>query len=85
MHTVYQVHSEELDERFLQALKLLFKDKRIEITVCELDDFESEDETAYLLKSPANREQLLAAIANVAQGQNLITIELDQWREPDNV
>jgi len=85
MHTIYQVYSEELDERFLQTLKLLFKDKRIEITVCELDDFESEDETAYLLKSQANREQLLAAIANVAQSQNLVTIELDQWREPDNV
>lgn len=85
MRTVYQVHPEELDERFLQSLKILFKDRRIEITVSELDDFEAEDETIYLLKSVANREQLLSAIANVAKGENLIAIELDHWCESNNV
>jgi len=72
MHTVYQIYSEELDERFLQALKLLFKDKRIEITMSEFDDFEAEEKTAYLLKSQANRKHLLTAIA---KGENLVTIK----------
>jgi predicted RNA binding protein with dsRBD fold (UPF0201 family) len=85
MYTVYQVHPEELDDRFLQALKLLFQGKQIEIAVRELATVETEDETTYLLKSPANREQLLTAIANVAKGENLLTIDLDNWHESSHV
>jgi hypothetical protein len=36
----------------------------------------AEDETAYLLLSPANRERLLKAMENVAQGRNLEVIDL---------
>jgi hypothetical protein len=32
----------------------------------------SEDETEFLLHSPANRERLLQAVANVEKGRNLI-------------
>ncbi len=85
MYTVYQVHPEELDDRFLQALKLLFQGKQIEIAVRELATIETEDETTYLLKSPANREQLLTAIANVAKGENLITVDLDNWHESSHL
>jgi len=85
MYTVYQVHPEELDDRFLQALKLLFQGKQIEIAVRELAPVETEDETTYLLKSPANREQLLTAIANVAKGENLLTVDLDNWHESSHV
>jgi predicted RNA binding protein with dsRBD fold (UPF0201 family) len=85
MYTVYQVHPEELDDRFLQALKLLFQGKQIEIAVREIATVEGEDETTYLLKSPANREQLLTAIANVAKGENLLTIDLDNWHEPSHL
>ncbi len=42
----------------------MFKDKDIEIVVCEAAQSE-EDETAHLLRSPANRERLLKAIENV--------------------
>ncbi len=76
MHTVYRVNSNELDSRFLRSVKTLFKDKEIEIAVCEASDVE-EDETAYLLKSPANREPLLTAIENVAQNRNLIEVDLE--------
>ena len=37
-----------------------------------------EDETAYLLRSSANRERLLKAIDNVARNQNLVTVGLDE-------
>ncbi|MBI5308610.1 MAG: hypothetical protein HZB37_09840 [Planctomycetes bacterium] len=37
-----------------------------------------EDETAYLLKSSANRERLLKAIENAAHERNLITVKFDE-------
>jgi antitoxin YefM len=54
----------------------MFKDKEIEISVCESAQSE-EDETGYLLKSPANRDRLLKAIENVARSQNLVSVDLD--------
>ena len=71
MHTVYHLRTNELDNQFLEALKTLFKDKTIEIVVTEVDD------TAYLLHSDANKEQLLQAIEHVNNGENLVEVELD--------
>ncbi|HSG39358.1 MAG TPA: hypothetical protein VLE27_06945 [Thermoanaerobaculia bacterium] len=36
----------------------------------------AEDETAYLLRSPVNRERLLRALENVAQDRNLEVVNL---------
>jgi antitoxin YefM len=72
--TIYQVNADELDERFLDSLKAMFKNKEIEIVVYE------RDETAYLLRSPANRERLLNAIRDVEQGQNLVTPAPEQFQ-----
>jgi antitoxin YefM len=69
--------TEELDSRFLRALKAMFKDKEIEIVVCEATQSE-EDETAYLLKSQANRDRLLRAIENAAYNRNLVTIPFEE-------
>jgi len=74
MYTIYQVKADELDDSFLHALKAMFKDKEIEIAVYE------RDETAYLLRSPANRERLLNAIAETEQNQNLVTPAPEQSR-----
>lgn len=49
MQKVYKVQANDLDERFLEELKAIFRDQEIESIVSELD------ETSYLLKSPANR------------------------------
>jgi antitoxin YefM len=76
MYTVYRMNARELDSHFLRALKAMFKDKEIEIVVCEATQSE-EDETAYLLRSPANRDRLLKAIENVAQDRNLVTLQLE--------
>ena len=74
MDAIYHVKADELDQRFLDALKELFKDKEIEIAVSE------RDETAYLLRSPANRERLLRAIADVESSHNLeSTMEVDSY------
>lgn len=70
MHTTYRLNANELDERFIQSLKALFKDKDIEIMVSEVD------ETAYLLQSEANRERLLKAIENVERRENLVEVKI---------
>ena len=71
MQTVYHLRTDELDAQFLESLKTLFKDKTIEIVVTEVD------ETAYLLHSDTNREQLLRAIEHVEKGESLVEVELD--------
>ncbi len=60
-----------------EGLKAMFKNKEIEIVVCEAGQGE-EDETAYLLKSSANRERLLKAIENAAHERNLMTVKVDE-------
>ena len=74
MYAIYQVKADELDQSFLDALKAMFKDKEIEIAVYE------RDETAYLLRSPANRERLLRAVADTEQNQNIITPAQEQFQ-----
>jgi len=37
-----------------------------------------EDETSYLISSPANREHLMRAIENVAYNKNLLTVNLQE-------
>lgn len=76
MYAHYKLKASELDSSFLDTLRNLFQDREIEISVCETAE-EEEDETAYLLKSPANRERLLKAIENVARTENLVSVELD--------
>ncbi len=71
MYTVYRLNANELNNQFIEALKTLFKDKDIEITVSEVD------ETAYLLQSKANRERLLQAVQHINDQQNLIEVPLD--------
>jgi|SaaInl8_200m_RNA_FD_contig_21_2809188_length_479_multi_6_in_0_out_0_1 hypothetical protein len=39
-----------------------------------------QDETAYLLASPANRAHLLKAVDNIAHNRNLVTINLDELK-----
>jgi antitoxin YefM len=77
MYMTYRMNEEELDSRFLRTLKAMFKGKEIEIVVSEAPQSE-EDETAYLLRSPANRDRLLQAIENIAQSRNLVTVQLDE-------
>ncbi len=74
METIYQLNADDLNEDFLEGLKASFKHKDIEIVVYE------RDETAYLLRSPANREQLLKAIGDVEQSRNVVVPEQEQFQ-----
>lgn len=73
MYTIYRINANELDGRFVRAMKAMFKNKEIEIAVCEAAQTEN-DETAYLLKSPANKKRLLQAIENVEHNRDLSQI-----------
>lgn len=75
MYTLYRLNADDLNEGFLQSLRALFQGKDIEISVCEAVD-QTDDETEYLLRSPANRQRLMEAIANVGYGQT-VPLDLD--------
>jgi len=74
METIYQLNADDLNEDFLEGLKASFKHKEIEIVVYE------RDETAYLLRSAANRAKLLQAVADIDQNQNLVTPDQEQFQ-----
>ena len=72
MSTVYRLKVSELDRNFLEQIKAKFADKEIEIVVSEID------ETAYLLKSESNKNQLLKAIENIKDRQDLVEMNLHE-------
>ena len=72
MNATYRLNADELDAKFLAGLKKLFHTKEIEIVVSEVD------ETGYLLASDANRDRLLAAVANAEAGRHLVEVSLPE-------
>jgi antitoxin YefM len=74
METIYQLNADDLNEDFLEGLKTSFKHKEIEIVVYE------RDETAYLLRSPANRSRLLEAVADIEQNRHLAIPDQEQFQ-----
>lgn len=74
MQTIYQINADDLNEDFLEGLKATFRHKEIEIVVYE------RDETAYLLRSPANRARLLEAVADVEHGRNIVVPDQEQFQ-----
>lgn len=71
METTYRLSEHELDERFLDAVKSLYKGKTISITI------EEEDETNYLFSSATNKEKLLQSIGE-AEGYELSLKEFNE-------
>lgn len=53
MYTEFHIKANALDEKFLKAVKAMFKSKSISIVVTE-----EQDETEYLLQNEANRKML---------------------------
>lgn len=70
MYTVYHLEADDLNNDFLDALKMLFKGKSLEIVVSEFD------ETDYLLRIEANKNRLLQSITNVNRNAKLIEVEI---------
>ena len=69
METVFMLNTRELGNSFINSLKDAYPDQNIEVRV------RGQDETEYLLSSPANRERLEKAAKNVEQGNNIISFE----------
>jgi len=63
MEAVFKLNTRELDASFITSLKDAYPDQNVEITVRE------QDETEYLLSSPANREHLEKSIREIEQGK----------------
>ena len=63
MEAVYKLNTRELENSFITSLKEAYPDQNITITVRE------QDETEYLLSSPANREHLEKSIREIEQGK----------------
>jgi antitoxin YefM len=66
MQATFILEPNEINASFIEKLKVMFGDKKIELNVQEADD------TAYLSASTANKERLDAAIASIQSGKNLV-------------
>ena len=71
MRATYRLFADEITDTFLAGIKDTYRNKEIEITVREV-----EDETAYLLKSEANREHLLRGLGATLINLTLISVAL---------
>jgi antitoxin YefM len=72
MQSTYRIHADELTDDFVQAIKVAYRDREIEIIIS--DDV---DETDYLMSTPANRDHLLRAIENIKNHTNLVQMSSD--------
>jgi hypothetical protein len=72
MQSTFRVHADDLTADFVQAFKIAYKDKEIEIVVSDVVD-----ETDYLLITDANHEHLIGAIKNIESGENLVSFSLE--------
>ncbi|EIC29209.1 MULTISPECIES: hypothetical protein [Methylomicrobium] len=76
MYTLYKINSDDLNENFIAAIKAQFPHQTIEIAISEVTQV-AQDETAYLLSNPENKERLLAAIEQI-ESNRLIDIDLEK-------
>jgi hypothetical protein len=72
MNTTFHLNSNELDEKFLKAVKTMFKGKKISIVI---EDYQ--DETEYLTTSDTNRQILEKRIKDVEASKQTVKVNLD--------
>ena len=72
MHTTIKVNTNQLDVNFLYAIKNLFKDQEVEISIKNLG------ETEYLLSTEANRNHLAESITEYKQ-KKVTTFSLEEF------
>jgi hypothetical protein len=72
MHTTIKINTNQLDVNFLDAIRNLFKDQEVEISIRNLG------ETEYLLSNEANRNHLAESIAEYGQ-KEVTTFTLEEF------
>ncbi len=73
MLTSYEMNSEELTPEFIKIIKKIYKNKRIEITISEID------ETEYILRSPQNKKALLNRLKDIEENINIVEPEKNEF------
>jgi hypothetical protein len=77
METVFRIKVSELNAGFLKTLKNLFKNEsEVEIVIHPTGD---DDETSYLMSTPANRKSLEKSLAEAKSG-NLKEVKLNKLK-----
>lgn len=76
MVSTFQINESELDNNFVKALKTLFKNRNLTLTI-EADDV---DTTEYLLSNSVNKERLLKSAENVKKRTNLVKVDLESLK-----
>ncbi|AMS25819.1 hypothetical protein AEM51_01160 [Bacteroidetes bacterium UKL13-3] len=75
MITTIQTEADKIDNQFLEAIKTLFKNKRIKVTI------EDEiDETEYLLNNESNKEFLLRSIKQAETATHISFNSVDELK-----
>ena len=69
MNANFVLDSNELNYTFIDKLREMFQNKRVELFVTETDD------TEYLYASKVNKELLFESISNIQNNQNLVTAD----------
>ncbi|MBI4931558.1 MAG: hypothetical protein HY841_12385 [Bacteroidetes bacterium] len=77
METTFRIKTSDMDKKFLDMLKKLFKKKEIEITITDADA----DETSQLLSDSKNRTHLIEAIEEVKRNKNLVSFSGDEFEK----
>ena len=77
MQLVYHLEESDLNINFLKSLKSLFKNQKLMIVV----DNSQQDETEYLLDNPVNSKRLLQSISNIENGENLMPIDWQVFKQ----
>ncbi len=77
METIFKTNTNQLDNKFLDVIKSLFKDQDIEISIRNVD------ETAYLLSNKANREHIFSSLAEY-QNEKTTSFTLEEFYHKNN-
>lgn len=72
MDTTFKVKASELNIDFIEAIKKLFKDSIIKISISSIIDNEAE---------PKYSEDLLKSIENIEKSKNLISFTMEEFEE----
>ena len=72
MYSTFHLNFNELDNQFLERLRIMFANQKLIITV------ETEmDETEYILQHPENKKAVLKSLEQANRGE-LICVDLDE-------